>query len=376
MLKCLYSFLLAITSTYSIAQNVNGTIFVDNIERTYIVHLPTSYTASQQYPLVFNLHGYSSNATQQMLYTKMNTTADENDFIVVYPEGIENYWNSFNYGENDVKFIDSLLEKLSREYSIDRASVYSCGMSNGGFMSYTLACHLSRKIAAIASVTGTLSNWDVQHCAIEHRMPVLQIHGTTDPVVNYETGSVDAGTGNFTGIGIEACLQFWRDTNNCTLASDTTDLPDINTDDNSTVQLIRYRDCADNSEVYFYKIHNGGHTWPSGLIDIGNGNTNKDFVASTEIWNFFKRHKLNMQTGVRTTILPENLIKISPNPFIEKLNIRTDESIESIRIFNMIGAQVYDGKAKEINTDSWQSGVYWVVIKTADTWFKSKMVKP
>ncbi|HRN95242.1 MAG: T9SS type A sorting domain-containing protein [Chitinophagales bacterium] len=375
-MKSLFTFLLTAITIGNFAQTINGSIFIDNVTRTYIIHLPASYTASAQYPLVFNLHGYTSDASQQMLYTQMNATADSNNFIVVYPNGVSNYWNAFNYGANDIKFIDSLIEKLSRDYSIDRSSVYSCGMSNGGFMSYSLACHLSNKIAAIASVTGSLSAWDLQHCAIEHKMPVMQIHGTADPIVNYQTGGINAGQGNFTGMSIETCLQFWKDTNDCLPISDTINILDINTTDSSTAQLIRFRNCADNSEVYFYKILNGGHTWPSGLIDIGNGNTNRDFNASTEIWNFFKRHKLNTQTGIRTTIQDESFIKISPNPFTDKLKTNTSDPVENISIFNTIGNIVYAGKEQEINTSRWPSGIYFANIKTTNSLLKVKILKP
>lgn len=375
-MKKLFTFFLVFSTLYSIAQNISSSIFVDNLQRTYIVHLPTTYTATKQYPLVFNLHGYTSDATQQMLYTQMNTTADANDFIVVYPNGVSNYWNAFNYGVNDIKFIDSLIEKLSRDYSIDRTSVYSCGMSNGGFMSYAVACNLSSKIAAVASVTGSLSSWSEQHCLLAHKMPVMQIHGTADPIVNYQTGTISAGQGGLTGAGIEACLQFWKDTNNCLLISDTILVPDINTSDSSTAQLIRFRNCDDNSEVYFYKILNGGHTWPSGLIDIGNGNTNKDFSASNEIWNFFKRHKLNTQTGVRSIVDASRAIEISPNPFVDELNIHTDETVISILIFNALGEKVFEGTDTLINTGEWASGIYFTSVKTSQSLLQKKILKP
>lgn len=375
-MKKLLTSLLLLAAIYGVAQNVSGTIFVDNLQRNYIVHLPTTYTTTKQYPLVFNLHGYTSDANQQMLYTQMNSTADANDFIVVYPNGVSNYWNAFNYGVNDIKFIDSLIEKLARDYSIDRTSVYSCGMSNGGFMSYTLACNLSSKIAAVASVTGSLSSWDSQHCLLTHKMPVLQIQGTADPIVNYQTGTINAGQGNLTGIGIEECLQFWKNTNNCLPISDTTNVPDINNSDNSTAQLIRFKNCDDNSEVYFYKILNGGHTWPSGLIDIGNGNTNKDFNASNEIWNFFKRHKLNTQTGVRSIVSTSNTIEIYPNPFADKLNIYTGEKVIEIIIFNALGEKIFEGINTTINTKDWVSGIYFASITTSNNKLQKTIVKP
>ena len=85
-MKSLFTFLLTAITIGNFAQTINGSIFIDNVTRTYIIHLPASYTASAQYPLVFNLHGYTSDASQQMLYTQMNATADSNNFIVQVSE--------------------------------------------------------------------------------------------------------------------------------------------------------------------------------------------------------------------------------------------------------------------------------------------------
>jgi polyhydroxybutyrate depolymerase len=111
-------------------------------------------------------------------------------------------------------------------------------------------------------------------------MPVMQIHGTADPTVNYQTGTANA-------MGVEQTLSFWIDTNNCVLNQDTINVPNTNTTDGCTAQLIRYRQCDASSEVYFYKIAGGGHTWP-GAFAIAAGPTNGDFSASTEIWKFFQ----------------------------------------------------------------------------------------
>ena len=58
---------------------------------------------------------------------------------------------------DDVGFTEALLTKISTAYTIDLQRVYSTGMSNGGYMSFLLACQLSDKIAAIASVTGSMT---------------------------------------------------------------------------------------------------------------------------------------------------------------------------------------------------------------------------
>jgi polyhydroxybutyrate depolymerase len=341
------------------AADIRDSFLVDGVYRNYILHVPTNYSTAQNYPLVLNLHGYTSNADQQLLYTQMNTTSDANDFLVVYPNGIANYWNAFGAGANDVKFLDSLIERIKRSHKIDTRCIYSCGMSNGGFMSYTLACQLSHKIAAIASVTGVLSTNSQQNCALAHKMPVMQIHGTADPTVNYQTGTANA-------MGVEQTLSFWIDTNNCVLNQDTINVPNTNTTDGCTAQLIRYRQCDASSEVYFYKIAGGGHTWP-GAFAIAAGPTNQDFKASTEIWEFFKRHKLAQPNGI-DDFTKENIAAIYPIPFDNILKIDLTKNVKKeVKIFDVSGRIVFETKTTtqilEIATSEWSKGVYTIVIE-------------
>ena len=100
-------------------QNIVDSFLVDGVYRNYILHIPSGYSAATQHPLVLNLHGYTSNAAQERAYTQMDVTADANNFLVVYPNGISNYWNSFGAGADDVKFLDSLIERIKRSYTID-----------------------------------------------------------------------------------------------------------------------------------------------------------------------------------------------------------------------------------------------------------------
>ena len=86
---------------------------------------------------------------------------------------------------DDVDFINTIIDWVSGEYNIDQERIYSTGMSNGGFMSYHLACNLSSRIAAIASVTGSMTKQTLEDCDPSHPTPVLQIHGVADRTVPY-----------------------------------------------------------------------------------------------------------------------------------------------------------------------------------------------
>ena len=345
-------FILLILRWGAIAQT--DSFIVDAVYRNYTVHLPNSYTTGTHYPLVLNLHGYTSNAFQQELYTGMDATADSNHFIVVYPNGIANYWNSFGVGANDVKFLRELIDTISAHYSVNSRRVYSCGMSNGGYMSYTLACALSTKIAAIASVAGVMSLNTHATCNPARKMPVMHIHGTTDPTVNYNTGAPNS-------VGVEQTLTYWRDTDQCSTVIDTTALPNTNTADSTTVQLIVNRHCAPQKEVRFYKIANGGHTWPNGVINIPNyGNTNRDFDASQEIWNFFNRFQLDsLGTTSVAVVAPENQLSIYPNPAENIVHINTERTLQWVAIKDLMGREVATYSAtKTLDISNLQAGVY------------------
>ena len=356
--------LLSLMSLRAFAQT--DSFRVDGVYRNYSVHLPAAYNASTAHPLVLNLHGYTSNAQQEEIYTQMDASSDQNNYIVVYPNGIANYWNSWGpagttYGANDVKFLTELIDTISARYHVNPKRVYSCGMSNGGYMTYTLACNLANKLAAIASVAGTMSNYTYAHCNVSRHIPVMHVHGTTDPVVSYATGANNS-------IGAEQTVAFWRDTDACATISDTTALPNTSQTDGSTVQVIRYQNCPANNEVLFYKITGGGHTWPGGFIDIGsNGNTNRDISATDEIWNFFNRYTLDgLATGVNeiSTVLA---VQVYPNPAGNKLQISSEADVIITHIYDLTGRKMISiEKSQSIDIESINSGIYIAVVTTQD----------
>ena len=94
--KCCFIILLPCIPIISFAQ-VTGSFVFEGITRYYIVYVPQNYNGSTEIPLVFNLHGLSENMTQQMNYSGMNTVADSEGFMVVYPNGAGPY-NSWNTG--------------------------------------------------------------------------------------------------------------------------------------------------------------------------------------------------------------------------------------------------------------------------------------
>jgi polyhydroxybutyrate depolymerase len=192
-------------------------------------------------------------------------------------------------------------------------------------MAYRLACELSNRIAAIASVTGLQAFFP---CNPPKPVPVLDMHGTADPVVPY--------------VGVASTISFWVEHNGCPQEPVITDLPDINQTDSSTVTTSYYGSCNNSTEVILYTIKNGEHSWPGSIIMLGV--TNKDINASNEIWNFFRKFNLQGSTGIDlVNSQNNNLLSIYPNPARSFLTVEIKSSIPEIfdfQIFDMSGRKV------------------------------------
>ncbi len=347
------------------------TITHDGISRSYRLHLPTNYDGSVAYPLVFNFHGYGSNAQQQELYTQMSTLSNTENFIVCHPEGVGNAWNVGLGGTtaDDVGFTDALLDELIANYNIDASRVYSTGMSNGGYMSYKLACELTDRFAAIASVTGSMVPAEYASCSPSRSIPVMQIHGTADGTVQYNGSSF--------ATPIEDVVDLWVGFNNCDLTATITPVADNDPGDNSTAELFEYTNCDDMTMVSFYKITNGGHTWPDGLINLTGEVTNRDFNASQVIWDFFSQFQI--PASVSTTELNQSIVmSIQPNPSTMSSTIQA-EGLLSVRVFDLLGKEILiqnsQGNTMELNTSAWTNGTYFIQVETEFGIKTEKLIK-
>ena len=258
-----------------------------NLDREFYIYVPNDIdTTNSQIPLLFSLHGYTSRAIWNLGYTGFQSIAESEKFIIIYPQGTilpstgETHWNvgGWTVGSttDDVDYLFSLIDWAYSEYKIDRDRVYSTGMSNGGFMSYRLACDLSFKIAAIASVTGSMTPQTYDSCSPSHPTAILQIHGTADGVVPY--------AGDWKGRSIPAVMNYWEEYNSCGLET-LNNIPDINNDGDGGL-LYEYKNCLDNIESRLYLMTNMGHEWPT-------NNGNNDIIAANEIWFFLKQFDIN-----------------------------------------------------------------------------------
>lgn len=352
---------------------VVDSIYSGSIYRTYRLYRPLFYTGTQAYPLVINMHGYTSSSFAQQYYGNFMPVADTAKFLIVHPQGTKDasnqpYWNAglSTTGVNDLLFISQLIDSLKTIYNIDPNSIYSTGMSNGGFMSNFLACNLSNKIAAIAGVTGTMFSAVSPTCNPGRPVPVMHIHGTADGTVPYNGGS---GM-----LAVDTLMKFWRIKNNCSSVPTMSAVPNINTGDGCTADHFLWSGGTFGSTNELYRVNGGGHTWPGATTIIGV--TNQDFNASVQIWRFFRKYKLNLlSTGMDGNDVVKNNFSIYPNPASNLIFIKTDKEFTA-SIFDVLGKEVI-GKinSSEINISALNSGIYFLRINSEGNFFIKKIIK-
>lgn len=293
----------------SVYPQITASFIHGGISRSYIVYTPESYVSGQSLPLLLCLHGLTQTGSGIMEFSDFNTIADTGNFIVAYPNGVGNAWNvGFTGGStaDDEGFLDALIDTLHHQFNIDLKRIYSTGFSNGGFMSYRLACELSNRIAAIAPVAGTMTLNALSQCTPSRSVPVLHIHGTSDYVVLYNGGYGNAS--------VQQTIDYWNDFNYCPANAIIVNLPDL-IPEGSTVTRYTWSPCNDEVAVELLKVNNGGHTWPGSVGVTGVGITNRDISASSEIWNFVKNFSLNEIYAVNNIF--EKPVRLYPNPVMD-----------------------------------------------------------
>jgi polyhydroxybutyrate depolymerase len=283
-------FITSLGMWYLLANQTNGTVVSSGETRRYLLHVPESYNPDVATPLVITIHGFLQWPAHQALASHWNAVADEHGFIVVYPEGtgFPRRWRAGGYGaeaddtQEEIAFIEDLIDALSQQYNIDPARVYANGLSNGGGMSFLLSCTLSERIAAIGTVAGAYGlSWE--QCTPERPVPAIVFHGTDDPIVPFDGGP--AGPDDTQLPAIRGWVEILAEHNGCEGAP--VDLPP-----NGEVRGVTYEACA--ADVVFYTIEGGGHTWPGGqgIPTFIGGHTTQDIDASRVMWAFFDAHPM------------------------------------------------------------------------------------
>ena len=250
-------------SSLAVNAQTNDGFLHDGIDRSFIYYTPSSWTQNESLPVLFVLHGLIQDANGIMNITEFN----------------------------DIGFIEELAAYMQNNFNTDPSKQYLSGFSNGGFMSHKIACESSQCFAAIATVSGNMSDTVDMNCNPIHPTSVLHIHGTADPVVIY-SGSPT------TGVSVDATIEKWQMFLACDATPITTDMPNNVLLDFSSPQRIVYQNCGASS-LELIKITGGGHQWPGIVTLIGGlGNINMDFYSPQVIWDFLDGKACSETIGI------------------------------------------------------------------------------
>lgn len=274
-----------------------GSLVVAGRMRSFVVHVPPAQ-GGRAAPLVVLLHGGLGSGAQLEQGAGFSPIADREGVVAVYPDGLNRAWNAgrccgppAEENLDDVGFIAALLDHLEGALCIDRRRVYATGMSNGVMLAHRLGCDLAERFAAIAPVAGpNMAN----NCMPKRPVPVLHIHGSADQHARWDGGE-GCGVAGVPFTSVPETLSGWLARNGCTSAAPTLFVQQGNG------RCEHQGQCPAGADVILCTIAGGGHSWPGGeapalrlpaCTRAGEGNHSTTFIASEQIWAFFRMHAL------------------------------------------------------------------------------------
>jgi polyhydroxybutyrate depolymerase len=339
--------------------------------RSYIGAIP--HNPQTPLRLVILFCGATEDADQMVLrgfndYLKDNT-------LVIYPEP---YNTTFGFGNSagidDYQMVEDLIDDIAANYTIDTDDICIGGFSNGAVFTYNLVCEYNSSgstrpytFKSFAVVSGAMEAGEANltDCPVADELPVMVFHGTSDAIIPYNGGNVGFPL-NITAEATETTVNFWAtDVNSCSGTPTVTQLPDINTNDGSTVELLDY-DCSGSQETLFYRVVDGPHAWPGGNanFDILQGR-NLDIIASELIADFFENPNPVSVEEVKPNDI-SILISVYPNPVKDHLTVQYANTIKEIEIYDVTGKRVYTQQKPKhsISLSGIDSGIYFLKVET------------
>ncbi|TNE72855.1 hypothetical protein EP331_06200 [bacterium] len=283
MKKAFTLFMCAFSLT-SVLKGQTQSVKVGDELRRFTLFAPKSISKEKPSSLVINFHGTGMTALEHMFYTEMNKTASKNSFIIVYPQGKNNDWNvglgQEYYEGTDVAFIDSLVKKIKKEYTITQ--VYGIGFSRGGFFVQRLVAEFPDLFTAVASISAPITNKAAQQMPKTVNVGFMLVQGDQDKAVLH-TGIQGAYYSD------EACIQFWLDRNNLGMNYKET----VYDKKYDGTKIIR-KSYVGSPKIEWLAIENGGHTWPGSddfNVGFNLGKTTHQLNFNQTVWDFFSKQR-------------------------------------------------------------------------------------
>lgn len=274
----------------------------DNYIRNVTFHVPKKLKRRNR-SLVLCLHDGGDNPEGVARITRkgFEKLSESNNFIVGYPEALNEYWNDAREDSislshfkeiDDVGYIQKVIEYAIDSFRIDPQRIYIAGFSEGGLMGFKLACEIPNQIKGFAMVAASLSLDQIVECTPDTTVSFMMISGTRDPILPYDGGQMiveEQELGSM--LAAEEAINYWLEENDCSDRSSNKEMANRDTFDETRSEKITYSDCKNKNKIVLIKVVNGGHSWPGGRqyqTKKNIGRVSQDFLATEEIWKFFK----------------------------------------------------------------------------------------
>jgi polyhydroxybutyrate depolymerase len=266
---------------------------VDGLTRTFMLHVPRSYTGETAVPLVFDLQASGISPAVELQVTGMDRAAEETGFVVVLPQAAKAFpgggttWNvPFEDGDaDDVGFVEKVIEAVGERLCIDTARVYAAGFSGGARFASELACKLPNKFAAISAVAGLRHPQGHEGACRTGApaVPIIAFHSTDDPVNSFEHEPERSPP--YWTYGVEEAVSRWSGLMKCQ--------PPAEEQLSETVRRLTWGDCRDGARIEFYRLSVSGHTWPGSSFAFPEelGTTDRTLDATSLTVRFFDRFR-------------------------------------------------------------------------------------
>jgi len=275
------------------------------VRRKFLLHIPPNYRQNTPLPLVIVIHGAFSTGKQTEIETGFSALADEERFLVAYPEGIGlfglfQHWNAghccgkaVDDQVDDVGFVAEVISVVRRKLAVDPARIYLAGMSNGGMLTYRFAAERAGDLAAAAVVSGAISSTvagkEPWYCLPKPTcvVPLIVFHGSEDKTIPVNDTNSPRKNGKRLFLSAAYAAEFWCTANGCEPE------PVKENSDNGALQRLVWNGCRDGSSVEFNLLSGWGHQWPAPWFTgrLNPDHPLKDFDATKQIWKFFSRFR-------------------------------------------------------------------------------------
>ncbi|MBD3420425.1 MAG: hypothetical protein GF398_09940 [Chitinivibrionales bacterium] len=352
--KAVILFSLLLASQVAFAQ-IDTTIQVlhNSLQRSYLLHVPSSYDGSEAFPLILDFHGLTSNSAAQAFVSGLRNLAGSEHFIIAWPQGTNNSWNAgpccgaaVSNGVDDVDFARKVVADINQRYAVDAARIYATGLSNGSAMAQRLANDAGDLFAAAAGFAFMLL---VDPNPVQP-VPVINIHGYDDATVAYD--------GNFFHPSAQENFQTWATANNCQGIVTVDTISGRN-------KCETYTRCDNDVQVKLCSIE-GGH-----VIYANTDNINVTRIA----WEFLKQFSLPQTTIKRTRFhikpIHHEHASVNLSRTHSKLTVTSNamHGIEQIKLFALNGKalRAIAGQGSDfiaLNIAQLNSGIYLLEVST------------